>query len=262
LNAEQVRAVERLVNARVMENEAVSWVEVPFEEVKGREDIMQFFGEKYGNTVRVVQIGGHPGKLDGYSMELCGGTHVSSTGQLGLFTIGSEGAIAAGVRRIEAFTGLSALDRLRSEIENQSEKLESANQQLLDLKKAVEKERAQGLQREADQYVRNLDLRSGRIVQSIDNVTGEFLQALATALKSKQFEGVAIFFGKQPDQIHVLAFVGPALASTLAAGKLVQELASLLGGKGGGRPDLARGVGKDITKMPQAIERAKQLVAG
>jgi alanyl-tRNA synthetase len=262
LNAEQVRAVERLVNARVMENEAVSWVEVPFEEIKGREDIMQFFGEKYGNTVRVVQIGGHPGKLDGYSMELCGGTHVGSTGQLGLFTIGSEGAIAAGVRRIEAFTGLSALDRLRSEIENQSEKLESANQQLLDLKKAVEKERAQGLQREADQYVRNLDLRSGRIVQSIDNVTGEFLQALATALKSKQFEGVAIFFGKQPDQIHVLAFVGPALASTLAAGKLVQELASLLGGKGGGRPDLARGVGKDITKMPQAIERAKQLVAG
>ena len=262
LNAAQVREVERLVNARVMENEAVSWVEVPFEEVKGREDIMQFFGEKYGNTVRVVQIGGHAGQLDGYSMELCGGTHVSSTGQLGLFTIGSEGAIAAGVRRIEALTGLSALDRLRSEIQSQSEKLESANQQLLDLKKAIEKERAQALQREADQYVRNLDLRSGRIVQLIDNVTGEFLQALATSLKSNQFEGAAVFFGKQPDQIHVLAYVGPALASTLVAGKLVQELAALLGGKGGGRPDLARGVGKDITKLPPAIERAKQLVIG
>ena len=260
LNAAQVRDVERLVNSRIMENEAVSWVEVPFEEVKGRDDIMQFFGEKYGNTVRVVQIGGHPGRLDGYSMELCGGTHVSSTGQVGLFTIGSEAAIAAGVRRIEALTGLSALDRLRTELQQQNDRLDSANQQLVDLKKAIEKERAQALQREADQYARNLDLRSGRIVQSIDNVTGEFLQALATALKSKQFEGVAILFGKQPDQIHVLAYVGPALANTLPAGKLVQELTALLGGKGGGRPDLARGVGKDITKLPGAIERAKQLV--
>jgi alanyl-tRNA synthetase len=262
LTAEHVREVERLVNARIMENEPVSWVEVPFEDVRGRDDIMQFFGEKYGNTVRVVQIGGHSGNLDGYSMELCGGTHVSSTGQLGLFTIGSEGAIAAGVRRIEALTGLSAIDRLRSELQSQNDKLDAANQQLVDLKKAIEKERAQALQREADQYARNLDLRSGRIVQSIDNVTGEFLQALATALKSKRFEGVAVFFGKQPDQIHVLAYVGPGLANTLPAGKLVQELTALLGGKGGGRPDLARGVGKDITKLAQAIERAKQLVTG
>ena len=261
LNAEQLREVERLVNSRIIENEGVSWIEVPFEEVKGRADIMQFFGEKYGNTVRVVQIGGHTGKLDGYSMELCGGTHVSSTGQLGLFTIGSEGAIAAGVRRIEALTGLSALDLLRQELRNQNDKLDSANQQLVDLKKVIEKERAQALQREADQYARNIDLRSGRIVQSIDNVTGEFLQALATALKSKRFEGVAILFGKQPDQIHVLAYVGPALINSVSAGNLVRELTAILGGKGGGRPDLARGVGKDITKLAQAVERARQLTA-
>jgi alanyl-tRNA synthetase len=262
LTPEHIREVERLVNSRIMENETVSWVEVPYEDVKGRDDIMQFFGEKYGNAVRVVQVGGHPGQLDGYSMELCGGTHVSRTGQLGLFTIGSEAAIAAGVRRIEALTGLSALDRLRSELQSQTDKLDSANQQLVDLKKAIDKERAQALQREADQYVRNLDLRSGRIVQSIDNVTGEFLQALATALKSKHFAGVAVLFGKQPDQIHVLAYVSPELTSTLQAGKLVQELTAILGGKGGGRPDLARGVGKDITKLAEAIERAKQLVSG
>jgi len=262
LTPEHIREVERLVNSRIMENETVSWVEVPYEDVKGRDDIMQFFGEKYGNAVRVVQVGGHPGQLDGYSMELCGGTHVSRTGQLGLFTIGSEAAIAAGVRRIEALTGLSALDRLRNELQSQTDKLDSANQQLVDLKKAIDKERAQALQREADQYVRNLDLRSGRIVQSIDNVTGEFLQALATALKSKHFAGVAVLFGKQPDQIHVLAYVSPELTSTLQAGKLVQELTAILGGKGGGRPDLARGVGKDITKLAEAIERAKQLVSG
>jgi alanyl-tRNA synthetase len=262
LSPDQVREVERLVNSRIIENEGVSWVEVPFEEVRGRGDIMQFFGEKYGNEVRVVQIGGQAGQLDGYSMELCGGTHVNSTGQLGLFTIGSEGAIAAGVRRIEALTGLSALDHLRQELRNQSSKLDSANQQLVDLKKSIEKERAQVFQREADQYARNMDLRSGRLVQSIDNVTGEFLQALATALKSKRFEGAAVLFGKQPDQIHVLAYVGSALSETLSAGKLVQELTALLGGRGGGRPDLARGVGKDVTKLAQAIERAKQLVTG
>jgi alanyl-tRNA synthetase len=260
LTAEHIRDVERLVNSRVMENEAISWVEVPYEEVRGRNDIMQFFGEKYGHMVRVVQIGGHAGKLDGYSMELCGGTHVSSTGQLGLFTIGSEAAIAAGVRRIEALTGLSALDHLRSQLQSQTGKLDSANQQLVDLKKAVEKERAHALQREADQYARNLDLRSGRIVQSIDNVSGEFLQALAIALKSKNFEGIAVLFGKQPDQIHVLAYVSPGLTNTWQAGKLVQELTAILGGKGGGRPDLARGVGKDISKLGQAIQRAKQLV--
>jgi alanyl-tRNA synthetase len=262
LTAEYVREVERLVNSRIMENEPVSWVEVPYEDVRARDDIMQFFGEKYGNTVRVVQIGGHAGKLDGYSMELCGGTHVYSTGQLGLFTIGSEAAIAAGIRRIEALTGLSALDHLRSQLQSRTDKLDSANQQLVDLKKAIEKERAQALQREADQYARNMDLRSGRLVQSIDNVTGEFLQALATALKSKRFEGAAVLFGKQPDQIDVLAYVGSALSESLSAGKLVQELTALLGGKGGGRSDLARGVGKDVTKLAQAIERAKQLVGG
>jgi alanyl-tRNA synthetase len=262
LTAEHIREVERLVNSRIIENEAISSVELPYEEVRGRNDIMQFFGEKYGSIVRVVQIGGHAGKLDGFSMELCGGTHVSSTGQLGLFTIDSEAAIAAGVRRIEALTGLSALDHLRSQLRSQTDKLDSANQQLVDLKKAVEKERAQALQREADQYVRNLDLRSGRVVQSIDNVTGEFLQTLATALKTKNFEGVAILFGKQPDQIHVLAYVSPGRTDARQAGKLVQELTAILGGKGGGRPDLARGVGKDISKLGRAIERAKQLVAG
>jgi alanyl-tRNA synthetase len=262
LTAEHLREVERLVNSRIMENEIVSWIEVPYEEVRGRDDVIQFFGEKYGNTVRVVQIGGHAGKLDGYSMELCGGTHVSSTGQLGLFSIGSEAAIAAGVRRIEALTGLSALDHLRNQLQSQADKLDSANQQLVDLKKAIEKERAQALQREADQYARNLDLRSGRIVQSIDNVAGEFLQALATALKSRRFEGVAVLFGKQPDQIHVLAYVNQELTNTLSAGKLVQELTAILGGKGGGRPDIARGVGKDISKLGLAIERAKQMVAG
>ncbi|MFQ3577875.1 MAG: alanine--tRNA ligase, partial [Verrucomicrobiia bacterium] len=115
LTPEQVETVERLVNQRIIDNAAVSACEVPFEEVRGRADIMQFFGEKYGHVVRVVQIGGRAGMLDGYSMELCGGTHTRATGEIGLFRIQGEGAVAAGVRRIEAVAGMVAADVARAE---------------------------------------------------------------------------------------------------------------------------------------------------
>jgi alanyl-tRNA synthetase len=108
VTAEQLAAIEDLVNAKIAENGVVSWTEVPHASIKGRPDIMQFFGDKYGDTVRVVQIGGEANALNGYSMELCGGTHVRHTGDIGLFKIKSEGAIAAGVRRIEAVCGKAA----------------------------------------------------------------------------------------------------------------------------------------------------------
>ncbi|HCQ37781.1 MAG TPA: alanine--tRNA ligase, partial [Verrucomicrobiales bacterium] len=108
VSAEQVAALEEQVNARIEASEVVSWQEVPFEKVQGREDIMQFFGDKYGNKVRVVQIGGEPQALNGYSMELCGGAHVRNTAEIGLFKIRREEAIAAGTRRIEAVCGAAA----------------------------------------------------------------------------------------------------------------------------------------------------------
>ena len=110
----QVADVERLVNERVLENAPVSWVEVKYSHIKDRQDIMQFFGEKYGDWVRVVQIGGQPAGLNGDWMELCGGTHVRATGEIGLFRMAGESAIAAGIRRIEALCrarGLSARRR-------------------------------------------------------------------------------------------------------------------------------------------------------
>src|SRR5207244_326431 len=110
LTPQQVRDVERLVNERIVENAPVSWIEMPYAEVRGRGEIMQFFGDKYGETVRVVQIGGEARALDGYSMELCAGTHTRATGEIGLFRINAESAIAAGVRRIEAQAGLNAYD--------------------------------------------------------------------------------------------------------------------------------------------------------
>src|SRR5579864_5939412 len=108
LTPAQIADVEKLVNERIVENAPVSWLEVKYSHIKERKDIMQFFGDKYGDLVRVVQIGGKPSSLDGYSMELCGGTHAAATGEIGLFRVSGESAIAAGIRRIEAVSGLQA----------------------------------------------------------------------------------------------------------------------------------------------------------
>ncbi|HWI56901.1 MAG TPA: alanine--tRNA ligase, partial [Bacillota bacterium] len=116
LTPQQVADVERLVNERILENAPVTWTEVKYDHIKDHKAIMQFFGEKYGDWVRVVQIGGKPTALDGYSMELCGGTHVRATGEIGLFRIVGESAIAAGVRRIEAVSGLEAYKRANEEL--------------------------------------------------------------------------------------------------------------------------------------------------
>src|SRR5436189_6243947 len=125
LTPQQKRDVGKLVNEKIAENAPVSWTEVPFAEAKQRKDIIQFFGEKYGDTVRVLQIGGAPHALNGYSMELCGGTHVKSTGEIGVFRIVREEAIAAGTRRIEAVAGDAAGAWAREEAARQQEKFEA-----------------------------------------------------------------------------------------------------------------------------------------
>ncbi len=125
LTPQQKRDVEKLVNEKITENAPVSWTEIPFDEAKQRKDIIQFFGEKYGDTVRVLQIGGSARALDGYSMELCGGTHVSSTGEIGPFRIVKEEAIAAGTRRIEAVAGDAARAWAKQEAARQQEKFET-----------------------------------------------------------------------------------------------------------------------------------------
>ena len=255
----QLREIEELVNNRIVANDTVSWTEIPYGEVKTRTDIMQFFGEKYGAEVRVVQIGGNAGRLDGYSMELCGGTHVLRTGQLGLFKIVSEGAISAGVRRMEALTGLVAFRHLQEQLDQRAAKIDELNRELVELKKAVEKERTVVLQREAEQLVGKLSLDERALVQVIPSASGDQLQLVANLLKAKKFVGVAILFGKSEEQIHVVAMVGPSLTNTLHAGKIVQELTGILGGKGGGRPDMARGVGKDGARLNLAVQRAREL---
>lgn len=262
VSSDQLRKIERLVNSRVIANDTVSWVEVPYKEVKSRSDIMQFFGEKYGAEVRVVQVGGDAGRLNGYSMELCGGTHVFRTGQLGLFHIASEGAISAGVRRIEALTGLVALEYLQERLDQKSAKIDELNGQLSELKRAIEKDRAQSLQREAERIAGEFRIDQRSIVEVIENANGEQLQAIANNLKARRFAGVAVLFGREANQVHVLAIVDSSLTQRVHAGKIVLELTGILGGKGGGKPDVARGAGKDVSQLELAKERAVELAAG
>src|SRR5207248_8353317 len=138
-----VADVEKLVNERILENAGVSWNEVPYSEVKSRKDIMQFFGEKYGDKVRVVQVGGKPAALDGYSMELCGGTHTRATGEIGLFRIVAESAVAAGIRRIEALSGLEAYKKANEELQLIKTLSAKVNSPVGELEKKIESMLAQ-----------------------------------------------------------------------------------------------------------------------
>ena len=276
LTHRQVRDVEKLVNERIIENAAVSWTEVPYTEVRGRADIMQFFGDKYGGTVRVVQIGGQLAALNGYSMELCAGTHTRATGEIGLFRIAGEGAIAAGVRRIEAVAGLESFARAAADSERLKTiaaalnsplgEIEKKLDALLTHQKELEKALKVASQREslnrAKELVAKSEVLNGipAIIANLGHADGDSLQAVADALKA-QFRGVIVVAGiADPGSVALVAAVTPDFTSRIQAGKLIQQIAPIVGGKGGGRPDIARGGGKDPSRIDEALEKARTLV--
>jgi alanyl-tRNA synthetase len=273
----QVRDVEKLVNERIIENSGVSWTEVPYTEVRGRPEIMQFFGDKYGDTVRVVQIGGQPAALNGYSMELCAGTHTRATGEIGLFRIMAESAIAAGVRRIEAVAGLRSYETASNEIErlrvfaaklnSPLGEIEKKLDALLARQKELEKALKAVSEREAVDRARNLlakaEVLNGipAIIANLGHADGDTLQAVADALKG-QFQGVIVVAGiADPGSVALVAAVTPDFASRIQAGKLIQQIAPIVGGKGGGRPDNARGGGKDPAKIDEALAKARTILS-
>lgn len=275
MTPEQVSSVEKLVNERILENASVSWQEMPFADVKGRPGILQFFGDKYGDTVRVVQIGGKPGSLDGYSMELCGGTHVRGTGEIGLFRIVSEAAVAAGVRRIEAVAGHEAriasksdaerLQAMASRLGSPLAEIEKKLEATLVRQKELEKELEASRQREAAGLAKDLIGKASTgavpsIVEEIPGADGNALQAAADALKSS-FDGVIFLAGVIEGVVSLVASVGKTHQTNLPAGKLISAVAPLVGGKGGGKPDSARGGGRDASGLQSALAKAKELIA-
>jgi alanyl-tRNA synthetase len=271
----QIADVEKLVNERILENAGVSWTDVKYSHVRDRKDIMQFFGDKYGEWVRVVQIGGKAMGLDGYSMELCGGTHTRATGEIGLFRIVSETAIASGVRRIEAIAGMEAWQRATDELgmlktvagrlATPLMDLDKKIENLLAQQKALEKEVLVALQRNASnaasellalaQNVNGIPL----ITHNMGSANGDFLQAIADALKGR-FKGTVVLGGGSTEAVTLIATVSPEFTTRMQAGKIIQAIAPIVGGRGGGKPDNARGGGKDASKLDEALGKVKSLM--
>ncbi len=299
LTKQQVRDVERLVNKKIAENAPVSWREVPYAEAKKRSDVQQFFGDKYGDTVRVVQIGGEAEALNGYSMELCGGTHVRTTGDIGSFRIVREDAIAAGIRRIEAVAGDAARDWAQQEAAKQKEKFKALARKKSDIAalpafpdkgetaemlkqidvRAVHLEKLDAEVREWEKEnakVAGAEMQSRAAaiakqigescekkdfcVAEVPNADGKLLGAVADVLKTK-FKGPIFLAGAIDGRVALIASVPKEMTSKFQANKLVQETAALVGGKGGGRPESAQGGGTDTTKINQALDKAKKLLA-
>jgi len=274
LTPQQVADIEKLVNERIVENAAVSWTEVPHAEVKNRKDVMQFFGDKYGDLVRVVQIGGRERKLDGYSMELCGGTHTRATGEIGLFRIVGESAIAAGVRRIEAVAGLEAYDVANAQLQlirsiavkinSPVHELEKKVDLLLAHQKELERSLRAAIQRNAAQTAAWLVTRAHEvngiplITQIFPDADADYLQAIVDALKGR-FKGVVVVGGADGGAV-LIASVSPEFTAKAQAGKIIQQIAPIVGGKGGGKPDNARGGGKDASKLDEALAKVKSLL--
>lgn len=290
LTPEQVSQIEDKVNATIQSGDTVSWIEVPHTDVKERSDIMQFFGDKYGDLVRVVQIGGGDKTLDGYSMELCGGTHVRNTSEIGLFKIKSEGAIASGVRRIEALCGPAAeaylAEQTALEAEEKTaalEKLAKANDALVALgkdaiaiadsasaeevktaainaEKALKKAQAAGAAAIADGLIAEQNI-TGNIVLSTEGPAA-LLQELMNGLKKVHFSHAAFLIVDDGDKLHLGALCGEEGHSAgHGAGNLIKELGPIAGGKGGGKPEMARGAAPERDKAGELEARAKETLA-
>jgi alanyl-tRNA synthetase len=299
LTKQQVRDVEKLVNEKIGENASVSWTEIPYAEAKQRKDIIQFFGEKYGDNVRVLQIGGAPHALNGYSMELCGGTHVRSTGEIGPFRIVREEAIAAGIRRIEAVAGDAARDWAKREAARQQERfgalarkkpdidalpvfendvataemlrqidaraahLEKIEDEVREWEKQSTKAAEAELRRRAAQIANQLAAsHAGKssCVAEVQNGEGKLLQAVVDALKSK-FNGPIFLIGATNESVALVASVPKEISGRLQANKLIQQIAPIVSGKGGGRPENAQGAGKDPSKIAEALAKARELLS-
>ncbi len=260
MSAEQIAQVEAIVNDQVLANQAVQAQLMSFDDaVSG--GAMALFGEKYGDEVRVLDIG--------FSRELCGGTHVQRTGDIGLFKIVSEGGVAAGVRRIEAITGINSLhwvqaqERLLNEasasLRTQPEGLAARISALQSQVKDLEREREQMQSKLAasagqDLLAQAVPLNgdSRLLVATLQGVEAKALREMADQLKNKLKSAVLLLSVVADGKVSLVAGVTPDLTSKVKAGDLVGFVASQMGGKGGGRPDMAMGGGNDASVLPQA----------
>lgn len=269
VTAEEIAEVERRVNEAILANVAVNAAIMSMEDAQ-KTGAMMLFGEKYGDEVRVLQMGG-------FSTELCGGTHVSRTGDIGLFKIISEGGIAAGVRRIEAITGLNALkwaqdqERLVKDIIAET-KAQTEKDVLAKIQagaahaKALEKELARAKAELAVHAGAKLlddakDLGAAKLVAAQIEADAAALREIVTDLTGKSEQAIVLLAAVNDGKVSLCAGVSKPLTAKVKAGDLVKFAAEQVGGKGGGKPDLAQAGGTDADKLPEMLVSVENWVS-
>ncbi len=271
LTAEELAKVSAMVNEAVLEGYDVVTEELPIEEAK-KKGAIALFGEKYGEVVRVVDMG------EGYSVEFCGGTHLSNTAKVGVFHVSSEFSVASGVRRIEATTGKLSLDVMNRNQEmlfaaaavlkaKPGELREKAKAMMAEAKKLhqeIEKFKAEESVGEARQFLMSAKSLGGLrvLTASREDVDAAALRQMGDFLKDKEPNVVAVLASTSGEKISFLAVCGKnAIAKGVKAGDLVKSVCTICGGKGGGKPDSAMGGGKDMLKLDDALASVDDYVA-
>jgi alanyl-tRNA synthetase len=275
---EELEEVESIVNREVLANARVETLEdVPIDVAVNEYHAMALFGEKYGDKVRVVKLS------DGFSTELCGGTHTTATGEIGLIKIVSEGSVSSGVRRLEAISGLGSLDAFRQDFavsqiaaqlapapagvsasEAFRAKLAAQEDELKRLRRELDEARMKTAAGALDEALAHaVDVKGIRLVTlRADSLERGQLRTLVDNLKQKLGEGVVVLASAQPEgKVALIAGVTPGLTKRIQAGKLVGVVAKLVGGSGGGKPEIAEAGGKDQTQIDAALQAAAGLAA-
>ncbi|VFR22370.1 Alanyl-tRNA synthetase [plant metagenome] len=269
MTADQIAEVERIVNAEVLANAPVQARVMAFDDAV-QEGAMALFGEKYGDSVRVLDIGS--------SRELCGGTHVVRTGDIGLFKIVGEGGVAAGVRRVEAITGDNALKWvqnlnatlaraagvLKTQPAELPERIAQVQEQVRALEKDLEQARAKLAASAGNDLAASaaVDLGGAKLLAAVvKDVDPKALRGMVDQIKDRLKPAVVLLAAGGPDgKISVVGGVTPELVGRVKAGELVGHVAGQIGGKGGGRPDMAMGGGVDLAALPAAVDSVRQWV--
>ncbi|MDH1572718.1 MULTISPECIES: alanine--tRNA ligase [Pseudomonas] len=261
----QIKALEDIVNREVRKNTPVE-TEITDIETAKRKGAMALFGEKYGDTVRVLSMGGD------FSVELCGGIHAKRTGDISLFKIISEGGVASGVRRIEAVTGAAALAYLNAaeeQVKEAAQLIKGNRDNLIDKLSAV-LERNRQLEKQLEQLQAKaasaagddlssaaVEVKGAKVLAArLDGQDGKALLALVDQLKNKLGHAVILLGSEHEGKVVLVAGVTKDLSSQLKAGDLMKQAAAAVGGKGGGRPDMAQGGGVDVAALDQALALA------
>jgi alanyl-tRNA synthetase len=273
---EELEEVESIVNREVLADARVETLEdVPIDVAVNEYHAMALFGEKYGDKVRVVKLS------DGFSTELCGGTHTRATGEIGLIKIVSEGSVSSGVRRLEAITGMGALDAFRQDFavsqivaqvapaaeggslsEAFRTKLSAQEDELKRLRRELEEARMKSAAGALDEALgKAVDVKGVRLVTlRADSLERGQLRTLVDNLKQKLGEGVVVLASAQPEgKVALIAGVTPGLTKRIQAGKLVGAVAKLVGGSGGGKPEIAEAGGKDQAGIDAALQAAARI---